>query len=114
MKSVTDMSRREIEKYNTMRKTFSGGRIPVWMLNPILIQEHNQSQPSVSVLDMLDTVSLDRLAMFVAGDIDVGVKARSFFKHMDSPIRVTPLEQIPLVASKSRRESYQDIQDNLR
>ena len=115
MKSTMEMSRREIEKYNTMRKTFSKGKIPVWMLNPIIIQEHNQGQPQVAQLDMLDTVALDRLSMFLSSDIDAGVKARSFFKHMNKPSSTNTLDsQEGLVAKRSRSERSQDIMENLR
>ena len=100
---LSNMSKREILKYREIKDSISRGRIPVWLLNPTIIDSHNKMSPQVAQLTSLDEVSLDMLAVLVSGDMDTGIEARKFSKYLlnsqpskavepDLPIRHDPAQ----------------------
>lgn len=89
---LSTMSKRDILKYREIRDSIRRGRIPVWLINPVIIKGHNDMSPAVAQLTSLDEVYLDRLAVLVSGDMDTGIEARKFSKHILQPVRAVEPE----------------------
>lgn len=96
---LSAMNKIEIQRYREIRDSIRRGRIPVWLINPIIVSGHNDMSPAVAQLTAQDEVSLDMLAVLVSGDMDTGIEARRHCKHMlqkqiimKEPSELTPEE----------------------
>jgi len=110
---LEEMPRDKIKLFNEIRVMLKTGKIPASLINPALINQHNQNSPFIAQINHgSQEISLDSLALLYAND---GIATRKHFRDMViSPRNTdTPLESVDLVA-RSRSDRHQDIMENLK
>ena len=111
---LAEMPRDKVKLFNEIRIMLKRGKIPASLINPALINQHNENSPFVAQINHgTQEISLDSLALLYAYD---GIATRKHFRDMViSPRNAdTPLEAVDLDATRSRSDRHQDIMENLK
>ncbi len=102
---LQDLTRQQVLKYNEIKRILKKGKIPACLLSPVLLRQHNDTQPEIAHIKYGDQeVCIDALILNYCAD---GIAARKAFRdgiYAKPTTNVEPIDEDNTMVAMSRQD----------